>query len=87
VRWALSGGLGKTFAELRWPGWEQQAAAASPRQAIFTYPPLWAAESRGSTAQRSIVPLSDVVASHDEFARQLSDIPDGQTVRVEIVDD
>jgi hypothetical protein len=86
VRWALSGGPGEAFADLRWPGWEQQAAAAGPGQAISTYPPLWAAESRGSTVQRSIVPLSEAVASHDEFARQLGGIPDGQTVRVEIVD-
>lgn len=85
IRWALSGGLADTFADLRWPGWEQQAQTAGPGQALFTYPPLWAAESGGSAAQRSIVPLSEVLDSRDEFARQLGDTPDGQLVRIKIV--
>jgi hypothetical protein len=78
VRWALSGGLGETFADLRWPGWEPQAAATGPGQAIFTYPPLWAAESRGSIVQRGVVPLSEVLGVRDDFARQLRDVPSGQ---------
>jgi hypothetical protein len=88
VQWALSGGLAAMSAHLRWTGWEQQADVAAPGEGIMTYPPLWAAEARdGSPVSRSIVPLAELMAWHDESARQLSSLPDGQTVRVKVTDD
>jgi hypothetical protein len=88
LRWALAGGLAETFADLRWPGWERDVAAVAAGEGIFTYPPLWAAEAHsGAAVQRSPVSLAELIGSHQEFARQLADLPEGQPVRVQVTDD
>jgi hypothetical protein len=50
VRWALNGPLDRFYEGLRWPGWRREAAALSPGQGIFSYPPPWSAEGRGGDA-------------------------------------
>ena len=39
VQWALEGGLAEFYADLRWPGWEQESAALALDQGIAIYPP------------------------------------------------
>ncbi len=88
VQWALAGGIEETFADLRWPGWEEQAEAARPGQGITAFPPLWAAESRdGSAVSRKIISLAELVACHAETARQLAELPDGGRVQIRITQD
>lgn len=88
LRWALAGGLAGTFADLRWPGWEQEVSALAADRGIFCYPPLWTAEaSHGKTVQRSAVPLAEAIGMHQEFARQLAGVPTGQQVRMQVSDD
>jgi hypothetical protein len=41
----------------------------------------------GEAVRRSVVPLKELLASHEEFARQLADLPEGQTVRLRVTAD
>ncbi len=88
LRWALAGGLAGSFTDMRWPGWERETSALAADQAIICYPPLWTAEAnKGATVQRSAVPLAEAIGVHQEYARQLAGIPDGQRVRIRVVND
>jgi hypothetical protein len=88
LQWALAGGLAGTFADLRWPSWQPDVSAVAPGQGLFVYPPLWAAEARSSsTVKRSAVPMTELLGSHQEFARQLADVNEGSAVRVQITED
>lgn len=88
LAWALSGGLDETFEGLRWPGWQAEARAAEPDQAIAVYPPLWSNEGQdlGST-HRGLVPLTELLASHRESAAQLAGARDGEQIRIRVVDE
>jgi Protein of unknown function DUF2625 len=88
LAWALGGGLERTFEELRWPGWQDEARAARPDQAIAVHPPLWSAEGQDlGAAHRGLVPLAELLAGHRESADQLAGALDGEPIRVRIVDD
>jgi hypothetical protein len=88
LRWALAGVQAGTFADLRWPSWQPDAAAVARDQGPFVYPPLWAAEARSSsTAKRSSVPWTELLGSHQEFARQLANVNEGSAVRIHITED
>jgi Protein of unknown function DUF2625 len=87
LTWALSGALEQTFEGLRWPGWQAEARAANPDQAIAVYPPLWSSEGQDlATAHRGAVPLTELLASHQESAAQLEGTQDGEPVQIKIID-
>jgi Protein of unknown function DUF2625 len=87
LSWALSGALEQTFEDLRWPGWQSEALAAGPDQAIAVYPPLWSTEGQDvGSAHRGLVPLTELLAGHREAAEQLAGAADGEQVRV-VVDE
>ena len=88
LAWALNGGLDETFAQLRWPGWQAEARAAEPDQAIAVYPPLWSDEGQDiGAAHRGAVSLTELVASHHESADQLAGVLDGEPIRIKVVDE
>lgn len=76
---ALGGGLDGFYEKLRWPGWQDEVAALGPGQGFSVYPVLWSLEGRADLAanSRKVVPLNELVAFHEETARQLADVPDG----------
>jgi hypothetical protein len=78
LTWALSATLGRFYASLRWPGWENEAAGLNPRQGIHVLPPLWSREAHDNLAatSRRPVPMRELLSLHHEFLRQLTADPD-----------
>lgn len=88
IEWALNGGLTDFYASLRWPEWQREAAAASAWQGISVYPPPFTDEGRDiAAASRRVVPFDELLATYDEFARQLRDLPPGTRFEVRTTDD
>lgn len=78
LNWALSDAPGRFYEDLRWPGWEGEAAGLSPRQGITVYPPLWSKEACGNLAATTHGPaaMTELLSLHHEFYRQLTTGPD-----------
>jgi hypothetical protein len=77
LRWALDGGLEGFAADLRWPGWEQEATGLSLDQAINAYPPPFTEEGRDlGAAHRRAVPVTELWSLWHDFRGQLG-IRDG----------
>ncbi|RII14807.1 hypothetical protein DSC45_20850 [Streptomyces sp. YIM 130001] len=72
VTWLLSGRLDTFYDGLRWPGWRRDAGALGLSQGISVYPFLWSDEAHADLAatSRRPVPMSEVIAVAEEFARQ-----------------
>jgi hypothetical protein len=70
----LSGALPDFYAELRWPGWEQELAALAPNQGIHIYPPPWADESKPleNTSRRAVL-LPELLHAALEVGAELLD--------------
>ena len=65
----LAGAMTQFYENLRWPGWEAEVAELSLAQGISTYPPPSTVEGKDlSAAQRSPVPMSELVAFHHDLA-------------------
>ena len=74
VRWALGPGVGEFYADLRWPGWDDEVAHVRVDQGMSIYPPLSTAESRPlRDASRRPVPWPELAAVLDALAAT----PDG----------
>ena len=59
--WALSGDVSGFYAALRWPGWEDDAAAIAPDEGFSLYPPPFTAEGRPiERASRRPVPMTEL---------------------------
>ncbi len=68
----LSGAVTRFYAPLRWRGWEAEVAAVPLDRGISALPPPWTAEGKDlSTVSRKPIPLAELVAVHQEIARQL----------------
>lgn len=77
IGWALSPALADFYAELRWPGWQDDVVELALDEALSFFPPLCSAESRPvESAARKAVPRSELDGWLDDLSRQLSD-PDG----------
>ena len=78
ITWMLSGKLNRFYQSLRWPGWEAQAAALSPRQGLSVIPFLWTSQARSDLAATSRRPaaMQELLSLHHEFHRQLTTGPD-----------
>jgi Protein of unknown function DUF2625 len=75
---ALAGGLNDFYAELRWPGWEQEVDGLGAGEGVAVYPPPFTEQGRDiAAASRRPVPLAELLGFYDEVAAQLADTPDG----------
>jgi hypothetical protein len=85
--WAITQDLSAFYAELRWPGWEQEVAALDGDHGISFYPMLWATGSALQDRSRRVVPQRELWALHRDMADQLKDFPPDSQVRIQISDD
>ena len=68
----LTGSLTGFYEGLRWPGWEAEVASVALDQGIHTWPPPWSSQGKDlSVVSRKPVPLAELVAFHEDAARQL----------------
>jgi hypothetical protein len=85
ARMVLGGGLAGFYQDLRWPGWQEEAAALNADQGISVYPFLFTAESRPvAQASRRPVPFAELLGVHAETERQIGQLPPGSPFRVTI---
>lgn len=85
ARMVLGGGLAGFYQDLRWPGWQEEAAALNADQGISVYPFLFTAESRPvAQASRRPVPFAELLGVHAETGRQIGQLPPGSPFRVTI---
>jgi len=85
LHWTLTGDLDGFYAELRWPGWEEELAGASGDVGFALYPPLFTKEGQPpSGARRTLVPMSELWNVQQDYARRLADLPEGAEIRFEI---
>jgi hypothetical protein len=83
ARMVLSGGLGGFYQDLRWPGWQEEAAALGPDQGISVYPFLFTAQSHPvARASRRPVPFTELLGMHAEAEHQVSRLPPGSSIHV-----
>lgn len=69
----LAGSMTGFYANLRWPGWEAEVANVRLDEDIHTWPPPWTAEGKNlATVSRRAIPLAELLAFHQDTARQLS---------------
>lgn len=60
------------YSGLRWPGWEQEIAAAPVNHGISIVPLLWTEGSRPlEKTSRRPVPLEELITLHQDVARQM----------------
>ncbi|HEY3870464.1 MAG TPA: DUF2625 family protein [Actinocrinis sp.] len=73
ISWLLSGRLEKFYAGLRWPDWQQEAAALTLAQGISVIPWLWSEEAQENLAatSRRAVPMGELLGIAGDFARQM----------------
>lgn len=70
---AIEGDLAEAFADLRWPGWEQEVETLAPSQGITLYPPPFSEEGRDKgKAYRRPVPMEELVRFYADAAEQLN---------------
>jgi hypothetical protein len=87
VSWALDSGLAAFYASLRWSRWEDEVAPLPTDTGISVYPFLFTAEGRDiAAARRARVPLAELLTLHEDFARQVNQLPDGTSFKVEVED-
>lgn len=80
--------LGDFYANLRWPGWQDEIAALRLDQGLAVYPPLFTAEGRNiNDASRRPVPFAELLAMHAHVADQLAELPPGAPFRLKVSDD
>lgn len=61
LQWCLAGDLAGYYAQLRWPGWEDEVAALAWDQGLSLYPPPWTVEGRDpALVSRRPVPLLEL---------------------------
>ena len=72
VEAVLTGAMSKTFAGLRWPGWESEVGALALDQGLSLYPPPFSNEGKDvSAVSRRAVPLAELHHFYTDAARQL----------------
>jgi hypothetical protein len=69
VLWSLGDGVADFYADMRWPGWEQEVEHVRLNEGLAIYPPLCTAESRPiSSTSRRPVPWAELATYLDELA-------------------
>jgi len=77
VEFLLSDGLTDFYADLRWPGWEDDVDAVAIDQGLMAYPFAWSVEGRGPDVSRKPAPMAEVIGVAEHAASQLRRHPDG----------
>jgi Protein of unknown function DUF2625 len=74
LQWAIMQNLSAFYADLRWPGWEQDMAAVDGDHGYSFFPMLWATGPALQDRSRRIVPQRELWAPHRDMANQLKDL-------------
>lgn len=87
LEWACAGDLARFYEELRWEGWEDDAAQASADQGFALYPPPFTKEGKPlEQASRRLVPIFELCSHYRDCARQLAELPESATFRIDFGD-
>ena len=79
MHWCLGDGIDEFYADLRWPGWQDEVSRVGENQGMSVFPPVCAAESRPiESATRRAVPWAELSALLEELAL----LPQGARFRV-----
>ncbi|MDT0266967.1 DUF2625 family protein [Streptomyces sp. DSM 44915] len=73
--WLLSDGPATFYQDLRWPEWRTEVRAlGAATEGLAVAPPLWSGEARADLAgtARRPVPMTELLAVHQRYARQLT---------------
>ncbi len=72
VSWAITGDVAEFYADLRWPGWQAEAARLRGDQCVSIVPLLWTEGPPIEQRSRRAVPVEETWDLHAiEFPRQL----------------
>jgi len=83
--WGLAADLNDFYAELRWPGWQEELAGASPDLGFSLYPPPFTKEGQPlANVNRKLVPMRELWAVQQNYIRQLADVPEGATIKFKV---
>ncbi|WP_225748210.1 DUF2625 domain-containing protein [Eikenella sp. Marseille-P7795] len=64
LNWAFNGNLALFYENVRWPGWQQDAAALDGNSVYSFFPPLWSAEgANASQTTHRAVPIAEHYAA------------------------
>ncbi|MER7729191.1 DUF2625 domain-containing protein [Streptomyces sp. NPDC096323] len=79
MAWLVSGALDEFYADLRWPGWQEEVRALNSDQGLSLFPPLWSAEARQdlSAASRRAVPMRELLSVARDSCRQFDGVDPG----------
>jgi hypothetical protein len=87
LRWAITGDLGRFYADLRWPRWDQDVAALDGDHGMCFSPMLWSSGPSLTYRSRRAVPQRELWSLHRDLARQLANLPPGTQVRLRLTDE
>lgn len=71
LSWCLHGDTDQFYADLRWAGWQEDAAALSLSDGVVFYPFLWADAESLESRKRSVVPMKEIIGLEMDCFRQL----------------
>jgi hypothetical protein len=87
VHWALTGDVDGFYADLRWPGWQDEVRPLGLDDGLLLYPPPFTAEGRPvAAASRRPVPLTELWRLQRDYARQVAAAAPGTPVEVTVGD-
>jgi hypothetical protein len=87
LHWGATSDLAAFYQSMRWPGWEAEVSMLSGDEGISVYPFLWAnAHIPLAERSRRPVPMVELWHMQQEIARQIEHLPNGATVRIEVVE-
>lgn len=87
VQAALSGALTDFYADLRWPGWEEEVSALNLDQGLSVYPPPFTEQGRDiGSASRRPVAFTELLAFYDDMAIQVAAMEPGAAMDFRIVE-
>jgi hypothetical protein len=78
----LSEGLTKFYADLRWPGWQEEVRSLDGAQAMSIAPPLWSKGPPIGERSRRPVPVEELWSLSLHLAHELANVPDDAEVEV-----
>lgn len=86
---AFSENLDQFYESWRWPGWEAEVGALGRDQVISIWPPLGLKGADASSSpvegrSRRAVPAREHWSFMNDIGRQMDDLPDGASVRLEL---
>jgi hypothetical protein len=84
LSWLAAGNTTLFYADVRWPGWEEEVHPLSADRGLAVYPFLFTREAKSDLAatHRSSVPMTEVFDLNAELAAQMRQLPAGTTFRV-----